>query len=135
MLPQFFLATVATTRKQGRALKGETTMETEALKRHCVGAAAFLSATANPKRLSILQLLNQREHSVGELSILVGLSQSALSQHLSRLRRGRLFEMRRDAQTIYYSSTSPAVAKLLSTLEAIFPAITSQKVRPDVGRA
>ena len=75
MLPQFFLATVATTRKQGRALIGETTMETEALQRHCVEVAAFLSANANPKRLSILQLLTQSEHSVGELSYRVGLSQ------------------------------------------------------------
>ncbi|RYD21850.1 MAG: transcriptional regulator [Spirochaetia bacterium] len=95
-------------------------METETIQRHCVEAAAFMSAAANPERLSILQLLTQREHSVGELSILVGLSQSALSQHLSRLRRGRLVETRRDAQTIYYSSASPAVSKLLSTLEAIF---------------
>jgi DNA-binding HxlR family transcriptional regulator len=89
----------------------------------------------DPKKSSILQLLTQREHSVGELSTLVGLSQSALSQHLSRLRRGRLVETRRDAQTIYYSSTSPAVAELLSTLEAIFPAITSQKTQPDAGSA
>lgn len=108
-------------------------METEAIQRHCVEAAALMSAAANPKRLSILQLLTQREHSVGELSILIGLRQSALSQHLSRLRRGRLVETRRDAQTIYYSSTSPAVSKLLSTLEGIFPAIVSAAAGPDVG--
>lgn len=110
-------------------------METETIQRQCVEVAAFMSAAANPKRLSILQLLTEREHSVGELSILVGLSQSALSQHLSRLRRGRLVKTRRDEQTIYYSSTSTAVEKLLSTLEAIFPAITSPKARPDTGRA
>lgn len=110
-------------------------METETKQRHCVEVAAFMSAAANAKRLSVLELLTQMEHSVGELSTLVGLRQSALSQHLSRLRRGRLFETRRDAQTIYYSSRSPAVATLLSTLEAILPVITSQKVRPDVGRA
>jgi hypothetical protein len=47
MLPQFFLATVATTRKQGSALqKGETAMETETIQRHCVEAAAFMSAAA-----------------------------------------------------------------------------------------
>lgn len=92
-----------------------------------------MSAAANPKRLSILKLLTQREHSVGELSLRVGLSQSALSQHLSRPRRGRLVETRRDAQTIYYSSSSPDVAKLLSTLEGIFPAIASATARPDVG--
>jgi DNA-binding transcriptional ArsR family regulator len=109
-------------------------VETEILRRHCAEAAALISAAANPKRLSILQLLIRREHSVGELSILVGLSQSALAQHLSRLRRGRLVGTRREAQTIYYSSTSPDVAKLLSTLEEIFPAIASTAARPDMGR-
>lgn len=93
-----------------------------------------MSAAANAKRLSILRLLTQREHSVGELSLRVGLSQSALSQHLSRLRRDRLVETRREAQTIYYSSTSQAVATLLSTLEGIFPAVDKPTARPDVSR-
>jgi DNA-binding transcriptional ArsR family regulator len=95
-------------------------MEVDALKRHCVEASGFLSVAGNPKRLSILRLLIEREYSVGELAPCVGLSQSALSQHLSRLRRGGFVETRRDAQTIYYSSTSPAVKKLLTTLEGIF---------------
>jgi DNA-binding transcriptional ArsR family regulator len=102
-------------------------METEILHGHCVEAAALLSAAANPKRLSILQLLSQREHCVGELALCVGLSQSALSQHLSKLRRGGLVETRRDAQTIFYSSASTAVEKLLTTLGGIFPVLAAQR--------
>ncbi|UJW77541.1 ArsR/SmtB family transcription factor [Rhizobium sp. SL42] len=96
-------------------------MKTEALSDHCAVAAAFLSLLANPKRLSILHHVTQREYSVGELSRCVGLSQSALSQHLSKLLRGELVERRRDAQTIHYSCTSPAVGKLLTTLGEILP--------------
>lgn len=96
-------------------------MNSENLSRHCVAAAAFLSAAANPKRLSILRHVTQREYSVGELALCVGLSQSALSQHLAKLRRGDLVATRRDAQTIYYSSASSAVEKLLTALDGIFP--------------
>lgn len=105
-------------------------METEKLHGHCVEAAALLSAVANPKRLSILQLLSQREHCVGELALCVGISQSALSQHLSKLRRGGLVETRRDAQTIFYSSASPAVEKLLTTLGGIFSGSGGSAVLP-----
>ena len=87
-------------------------METDNLSRHCVEAATFVSAAGNPKRLAILRLLIEREYSVGELALLVGLSQSALLQHLSKLRREALVETRRDAQTVYYSSNSPVVEKL-----------------------
>lgn len=83
-------------------------------------AAALLSAMANPKRLLILLSLLQGERAVGALAQEVGLSQSALSQHLSKLRAKRLVSTRRDAQTIYYSTNSEAVLKVLETLDDIF---------------
>ncbi len=75
---------------------------------------------ANPKRLMILCSLVEGEVPVGVLATQVGLSQSALSQHLSKLRAQKLVKTRRDAQTIYYSSTSESVIKILSTLESIY---------------
>ena len=75
---------------------------------------------ANPKRLMILCSLVKGEVPVGVLANQVGLSQSALSQHLSKLRAQKLVKTRRDAQTIYYSSTSEAVIKMLDTLEEIY---------------
>lgn len=83
-------------------------------------SAALLTAMANPKRLAILELLMQGELAVGELAGRVGLSQSALSQHLSKLRAQKLVSTRRDAQTIYYSSRSQAVQAILATLGDIF---------------
>ncbi|NTJ44567.1 helix-turn-helix transcriptional regulator [Agrobacterium larrymoorei] len=83
-------------------------------------AATLLSAMENPKRLVILQILLEGEMPVGQLSQKVGLSQSALSQHLSKLRSAKLVQTRRDAQTIYYFSHSEAVRRLLATLEEIF---------------
>jgi len=83
-------------------------------------AAALLSAMANPKRLQILSVLIDREMPVGALAARVGLSQSALSQHLSKLRAQNLVETRREAQTIYYSTHSEPVLKLLNTLDEIY---------------
>ena len=82
-------------------------------------AAALLAAMANPKRLVVLSLLTTSEMAVGALAEAVGLSQSALSQHLSKLRAQGLVSTRRDAQTIYYSSDSPAVKAVLAALESV----------------
>ncbi|MBB3136836.1 DNA-binding transcriptional ArsR family regulator [Rhizobium pisi] len=95
-------------------------METSDLADHTNVAAALLSAMANPKRLLILCSLVKGEVAVGALATQVGLSQSALSQHLSKLRAQKLVKTRRDAQTIYYSSTSEPVMKILATLEDIY---------------
>jgi ArsR family transcriptional regulator, virulence genes transcriptional regulator len=81
--------------------------------------ALLLTAMANAKRLSILALLQDQEHSVGALCAKVGLSQSALSQHLAKLRAAKLVTTRRDAQIIYYSGCSDAVKKILETLDEI----------------
>ena len=83
-------------------------------------AAALLSAMANPKRLIILCNLVKGEIPVGALAQEVGLSQSALSQHLSKLRAQKLVKTRRDAQTIYYSSNSEPVLRILEALTDIY---------------
>jgi DNA-binding transcriptional ArsR family regulator len=95
-------------------------MNTQSLSEQSNAAAGLLSAMANPKRLMILCSLVEGEVPVGVLATQVGLSQSALSQHLSKLRAQRLVKTRRDAQTIYYSSTSDSVKKVLATLEDIY---------------
>ena len=67
----------------------------------------------------LCQLVN-RERSVGELERIVGLSQSALSQHLARLRRDRLVQTRRSAQTIFYSLAGDEATMVLDTLYRIY---------------
>lgn len=83
-------------------------------------ASALLKAMGNPHRLTILCHLIDTERSVGELERIVGLSQSALSQHLARLRRDGLVKTRRCAQTIYYSLAGDEAASVLSTLYRLY---------------
>lgn len=82
--------------------------------------ADLLSAMSNAKRLMILNLLMQGEVGVGELGCSVGLSQSALSQHLAVLRSHKLVKTRREHQKIYYSTASEDVGAILSVLRNIF---------------
>lgn len=83
-------------------------------------ASRLLKSLANERRLLILCHLTQGEKSVGELEPLVGLSQSALSQHLARLRRESLVKTRRNAQTIYYSIDSGEAQAVLGTLYELY---------------
>ncbi|MDX2224731.1 MAG: metalloregulator ArsR/SmtB family transcription factor [Rhodospirillaceae bacterium] len=83
-------------------------------------AGALLKAMANERRLLILCCLATGEQSVGSLEKQVGLSQSALSQHLARLRRDRLVTTRRAAQTIYYALASDEVGTVMAALHAIY---------------
>jgi len=83
-------------------------------------AVEILKAISNEKRLVIFCALYEGEKSVSALERIVGLSQSALSQHLARLRRDNVVKTRRSAQTIYYSISSNKVLKLIENLDNIF---------------
>lgn len=90
------------------------------IQRNAKAASRLLKALANEHRLLILCQLVGRERSVGELVRAVGLSQSALSQHLARLRRDGMVRTRREAQTIWYSIASPEVTAVLGTLYDLY---------------
>lgn len=83
-------------------------------------AARLLRALANERRLMILCQLADEERSVGQLQPLVGLSQSALSQHLAVLRDEGVVATRREAQTVWYRIADPAALKVVATLAEIF---------------
>lgn len=84
-------------------------------------AAAMLRALSNGPRLLILcHLAVTEELPVGELVRRIGKSQSALSQHLAKLREQGLVTFRRDAQTLYYRIADSRVVRLLDTLHEIF---------------
>ena len=83
-------------------------------------ASVLLKAMSNEHRLLILCQLVRGEKSVGELVRLVGLSQSALSQHLARLRRDSLVRTRREAQTIFYSVAAQEPLAILGLLDQLF---------------
>ena len=83
-------------------------------------AAELLAAMGNRKRLLILCHLLDAELSVRELAASVGLAQSPLSQHLSKLRLLHRVSARRDGQSIRYRLASDEVERLLSTLHGIY---------------
>jgi len=86
-----------------------------------VEAAEFLKLLANPQRLLILcRLVAQREMSVGQLEEAVELSQSALSQHLAKLRDDGLVATRREAQTIHYRIADKNVQRVLALLKDMY---------------
>ena len=91
-------------------------------------AAALLRALSNEKRLMILCQLGEGEMSVGQLLPQVGLSQSALSQHLAKLRDEALVSTRREGTTIFYRNADPAVLKVIAVLAEIYcPPVSSEK--------
>jgi DNA-binding transcriptional ArsR family regulator len=83
-------------------------------------ASTLLKAMSNQHRLMILCQLVPGEKCVGELEQIVGLSQSALSQHLARLRRDNLVSTRREAQTIHYSLAGEEASAVIETLYGLY---------------
>ena len=86
------------------------------MKPHAKDAAGLLKALANEQRLMILCNLLEGPLAVGELNARVGLSQSALSQHLAVLREAGIVATEREAQTIYYSLPKGPVTKIIGVL-------------------
>lgn len=84
-------------------------------------AAAMLRTLGNEQRLLLLCLLIEHgELSVGQLQAEVDLSQSALSQHLARMREDGLVAARREAQSIHYRIDDPRVETLVAALKSVF---------------
>ncbi len=94
----------------------------------------LLKSMANERRLIVLCHLIEGEKSVNELVSLIGTSQSAMSQHLKRLRDDGLVTPRRSAQNIYYSvqgDEAQAIMQLLHDLICAGGCVPPQDVRPE----
>jgi len=87
-------------------------------------ASALMKTLGHQGRLMILCQLATGEKSVGELSRLLDIPQSPLSQHLSRMRTESLVTPRRDAQTVYYSLNSDEAGKIIECLYGLYCAKT-----------
>ena len=97
------------------------TDDIEELERKVSEVSTTLRLLGNEKRLlALCQLAQAGEMSVGALGELVGLSQSALSQHLSLLRAEGVVSTRRDAQTLYYRIADARIIDLLGTLQKLY---------------
>lgn len=86
-------------------------------------ASDLLKAISNKHRLLVLCLLIEKEEmTVGEIQQRISLSQSALSQHLAKMREEGLVTYRRESQTLYYRIENPDIAKIIALLKSIFHA-------------
>lgn len=83
-------------------------------------AESILKILANAKRLVILCHLNDEKKSAGELTKIVNLSHSALSQHLEKMKKLHLVESKKVGQEVFYSIKSYEVRAILSTLYLIY---------------
>lgn len=89
----------------------------ERLQANALAAEALLKSLGNAHRLMILCHLSQGERGVGELEAVLDLSQSALSQHLAKLRAQGLVSTRREGTAVYYAMKD---AKALAVLETLY---------------
>lgn len=99
----------------------------EQMKQSADRASALMKTLGHSGRLMILCQLAAGEKSVGELSKLLDIPQSPLSQHLSRMRHERLVATRKDAQTVYYSLKSGEAAQIIECLYGMFCAADSSE--------
>jgi len=90
------------------------------MRKNASEAAALLRAISHEARLLVLCELANGEHSAGELVERSGLSQSALSQHLAKLREEGLVATRREAQVIHYRIADQRAQRLLRVLHDIY---------------
>ncbi len=98
----------------------ERTMNLHDMEAKAAEAATLLTAMANPTRLLILCALVNGEKPVHELVAQSGISQSAVSQHLTKMRNLKLVSTRRDAQSIYYTLASDEVHRVLEVLYDVY---------------
>ncbi|MEQ1689314.1 MAG: metalloregulator ArsR/SmtB family transcription factor [Sphingopyxis sp.] len=91
-------------------------VELSVLKRDAKMMATYLKLIAHPERLLMLCQMDENETSVSDLISLSGLSQSAVSQHLAKLRDAGVVSSRGDAQTRYYRLSDPRMRKIIAAL-------------------
>jgi DNA-binding transcriptional ArsR family regulator len=94
--------------------------QAEMLGKSASKAEAMLKQLAHAGRLMILCNLTEGEKTVGELVELIGLSQSAVSQHLAKLREANLVKSDKRGQMVYYRLSSEEAEAILSTLYLIY---------------
>tara|TARA_R110002167_G_scaffold328665_3_gene535026 strand:- start:9099 stop:9404 length:306 start_codon:yes stop_codon:yes gene_type:complete len=82
--------------------------------------SAILKQLSNPYRLMVLCCLSNGELTVGDINEQIDLSQSALSQHLAKLRESEIVATRRESQTIYYRIANQKIKYLLEVLQQQF---------------
>jgi ArsR family transcriptional regulator, virulence genes transcriptional regulator len=96
-------------------------LDLDSFEKQATEVAGVLRALANERRLMILcKLVEWGEANVNTLAEAVGLSQSALSQHLAKMRDEGIVTFRRESQTIWYRIADPRIEQLFATLYGLY---------------
>jgi DNA-binding transcriptional ArsR family regulator len=96
-------------------------MDLPAFQKKADEVAQILKAVGNTRRLMVLcKLVEHGERTVSDLAIDIGLSQSALSQHLARMREEGLVTFRRESQSIWYRIADHRIEALFATLYQLY---------------
>jgi DNA-binding transcriptional ArsR family regulator len=96
-------------------------LDAAAFEANAIEVADILRALANERRLQILcVLMEAREATVGTLVARIGISQSALSQHLAKMREEGILAFRRESQTLWYRIADPRIAELMGELYRLY---------------
>lgn len=89
-------------------------------KRQLEATVKGIQGIAHPIRLMILNLLSKDEKSVGELVGILGTSQSATSQHLSKMKNNGILDCRKESNQVFYFLKDPKFKELSLTIQKVF---------------
>ncbi|MDR3606643.1 MAG: metalloregulator ArsR/SmtB family transcription factor [Oligoflexia bacterium] len=93
---------------------------TKAILKKCDSVSRLLKSLSHPVRLKVLCSLMEKERGVNELTEFCGISQSAMSQFLARMKAEGLLESRRERNHVYYRVADQKVSRLLSAIREIY---------------
>lgn len=81
--------------------------------------AEMCKVFSHPKRLELINILRDKEMSVGDLSQRLGLSLGNLSQHLAMMRERHVLLSRKEGNVVYYRIASPRLLEAFDLLREI----------------
>lgn len=87
--------------------------------------AQLFRTLGHPVRIRILELLSDRERTVGDLQAELSLDSSGTSQHLAALRQQGILHSRRAGTSVYYGIRDPRVSQLLAVAKQLLTSALS----------
>ena len=93
---------------------------TKAILEKCDEVSQLLKSLSHPVRLKILCQVIEKEKTVNELTEFCGISQSAMSQFLNRMKTEGILNSRKDGTRAYYGIHDPKLVKLLRAIKEIY---------------
>ena len=94
--------------------------DVEVILDQCDEVSGILKSLSHPVRLKVLCHVMDQERTVNELTEFCGISQSAMSQFLTRMRVEGVLSSRRHGTFVNYSLADPKLKRLLKSIKEIY---------------